>query len=264
MHGPGRTWTRGWLAAALAATLLAAAAGAGAQPGADAQGLRDELRALREAVEGLKTEVQEMRTLLRQQRALAQPSLHDLLLHVGDHRVKGERAARITIVEFSDFECAFCGKFARETLPQLDRDYIATGKVRYAFRHFPLEALHPNALAAAAAAGCAEEQGKFWPMHDRLFADQQGLGEPALRAHAAALALDAAAFEACVASGRQRAEARRDIEQGTRARVRGTPTFFLGYTDPGSRELKPVDVIIGAQPYLAFKMALERLLDRKP
>jgi hypothetical protein len=78
---------------------------------------------------------------------------------------KGSSGAKIAIVEFSDFECPFCGAFSREILPTLDRDYIRPGKVKLIFRHLPLQ-IHPFAVRAAQAAECAEQQGRFWPLHD--------------------------------------------------------------------------------------------------
>jgi protein-disulfide isomerase len=224
----------------------------------------DELNGLREDVKALRRDIEEIKVLLRQSQGLnAAPTGQDVVLRVGGDRVMGNPRARVTIVEFADFECSYCGRFARETFPQIEREYIRTGKVRYAFRHYPMDALHPNASKAAHAAGCAAEQGKFWEMHARLFGHQQVLDEKALPGHAKAVRLDLGRFQSCLAAGAQGFQVQKDMAEASRARVRGTPTMFLGRTQPGSEEVKVVDVVMGAQPYLAFKMAIERLLDVK-
>lgn len=94
--------------------------------------------------------------------------------NVGSH-VKGASSARIGIVEFSDFECPFCGRHAAAVYGELQAKFVNTGKVRYQFRHLPLEQIHPNAKKASEAAECAGDQGKFWEFHDALFANQKAL-----------------------------------------------------------------------------------------
>ena len=106
---------------------------------------------------------------------------------------RGKADARVTIVEFTDYQCPFCSRYVRETYPQLDKEYVQTGKVKYVLRDLPLEAIHPLAMKAAEAAHCAGEQGKYWEMHDRLFANQTELARTDLAKHAQALGLDAAA-----------------------------------------------------------------------
>jgi hypothetical protein len=97
----------------------------------------------------------------------------DAVVAIGDAPVKGNPNAKLTLIEFSDYQCPFCRRHAENTLPSLDKEYIATGKVRYVFHDFPLEAIHPQAFKAAEAAHCAGEQQKYWEMHGRLFANQQ-------------------------------------------------------------------------------------------
>ena len=231
------------------------------QSGTETKSDGEELRELKAEIMAVRRELQEIKTLLRQgQGPIPSPTGQDVVLRIEPQRVKGNRNARVTIVEFSDFECPYCRKFAEETLAQIDRDYVQTGKVRYAFRNYPIGALHKDAFKAAEAAGCAQAQGRFWEMHAHLFEHQKALDEQDLHAHAKAVGLDVDKFRECLGSGRQGDEVRKDIAEALRARVRGTPTFFLGLTDPNSPEVKPVDVIMGAQPYLAFKMAIERLL----
>jgi protein-disulfide isomerase len=126
----------------------------------------------------------------------------------------------------------------------------------------PLESIHKLAFKAAEAANCAGEQGKYWEMHDRLFANQKTL-EP-WKSHAEALGLDVSRFEECLNAGKQAEEIRKDMAEGQKAGVTGTPTFFLGYTDPSSSKVKTLMRFTGAQPFSAFKAQIDRLLAEPP
>ncbi len=108
---------------------------------------------------------------------------------------KGNDRAHVAIIEFSDFQCSYCLGFVTQTLPQLDKDYIRSGKVKYFFRNLPLTPGHPNAFRAAEAGHCAAEQGKFWPAHDRFFANQETLNPNDWLPHARALGLDTFKFD---------------------------------------------------------------------
>jgi protein-disulfide isomerase len=145
-------------------------------------------------------------------------------------------------------------------LPQIEREYIQTGKVKYVVRDFPLESIHRNAFKAAEAARCAGEQGKYWEMHARLFANQQTLGPKDLPQHAQALGLDTPKFQGCLDSGNYATAIRKDLAEGQKAGVTGTPGFFLGVTDPNDQKVKVSRVLKGAQPYAAFKDAIDSLL----
>ncbi len=174
--------------------------------------------------------------------------------------MKGRADAKLVVLEFSDFQCPFCGRYTRETLQQIERDYVDTGKAKYVFRNFPLERIHPLALRAAEAADCARTQGKFWEMHTRLFADQQALAEPDLTKTAQAVGLNMGTFTQCLASQLiSPARIRQDQTEGSRAGVTGTPTFFLG-TMTKDGKLHPLRRLVGAQPYAAFKTAIDGLL----
>jgi protein-disulfide isomerase len=127
---------------------------------------------------------------------------------------------------------------------------------------YPLEALHKLAFKGSEAAMCAGEQGEYWEMHDRLFANQQKL-EPWAE-HAQSIGLDAAKFDECMNSGRQAAEIRKDMAAGQKAGVTGTPTFFLAWADPKSSQVKTVARLTGAQPFAAFKAAIDKLLAAQP
>lgn len=127
---------------------------------------------------------------------------------------------------------------------------------------YPLESIHKFAFKAAEASRCAGEQGKFWEMHDRLFANQTSL-EP-WKPHAEAIGLDVAKFEGCMSSGKYAEAIRKDAAEGQKAGVSGTPAFFLAYTDPASSKVKTVARLTGAQPYAAFKAQIDQLLTEPP
>src|SRR6185436_20936742 len=99
-------------------------------------------------------------------RIAAQADVPNFDLTLAGAATKGRASAPLVMLEFSDFECPFCGRYSRETYPQVQREYVDTGKVRYVFRHTPIERIHPQAMKAAEAAECAGTQGKFWEMHD--------------------------------------------------------------------------------------------------
>lgn len=136
---------------------------------------------------------------------------------------RGPSNAPITVVEFSDFQCPYCGR-ARDTIEQMMQEYA--GKVRLVFREFPLD-FHKNAKKAAEAALCANDQGKFWQYHDQLFKNQQKLEVPQLKEHASAVGLDAAKFTGCLESGQHTKDVEADMADGQKLGVPGTPTVFV-------------------------------------
>jgi protein-disulfide isomerase len=169
--------------------------------------------------------------------------------------VKGSTNAAVGVVEYSDFQCPFCGKFARETLPALDQKYIQTGKVLMAFRHLPLEAIHPFALNAATIAECAAGSGKFWEMHDQLFRNSKRLDDAGLRFMAQSLGITRPSIDACL-SGSARSRVRDDATTARALAVSGTPTFFIGRVI-GANHLKLTQRLAGAVGLSQFEAAFE-------
>lgn len=145
-------------------------------------------------------------------------------------------------------------------MPQIEREYIKTGKLKYVARDFPLESIHRDAFKAAEAAHCAGDQGKYWEMHARLFANQRALGPSDLALHAQAVGLDRPKFQACLESGKHAEKIRKDLADGQKAGVTGTPAFFLGVTRPNDPTVKVLRVLTGAQPYASFKEAIDSVL----
>jgi len=176
---------------------------------------------------------------------------------------KGPSNAPINIVEFSDYQCPYCIRFFRDTMPLIEQEYINTGKVKYVFRNLPLESIHPFAVKAAEAADCAGEQGKFWQMHRRLFSNQEALGPADLQLHAQSIGLDLTRFNQCLSGGSHAPAIRKGAEEAFSAGIQGTPAFVIGVRnekDPSDPNIKVVSIISGAQPYSVFQAAINNLL----
>src|SRR5262249_23608448 len=161
----------------------------------------------------------------------------------------GPNNAPITIIEFSDFECPFCGGLF-PTLKQIEKEYA--DKVRVVYRQFPLTTVHPHAEKAAEASLCALEQQHFWEFHDSMFSNQRELTVDDLKKRAVDMKLDTGKFNECIDSGRQVAAIQKDVQEGSRAGVTGTPAMFIN-----GRFLS------GNQPYQAIKDVIEDELQRK-
>lgn len=188
-----------------------------------------------------------------------QPSTQTrIAISIGDSPFMGSSNAPVTMIEFSDFQCPFCGRFFSQALPDIEKNYIDSGKVRLVYKHFPLENLHSNAMAAAIAAECANEQGKFWEYHNTLFENQTSWAQlsaidtaKAFKQYASELGLDANSFNSCLDSGKYTDKVNKDQKDGSQYGVNGTPTFFIGNDKKGYMELD------GDQPFSSFKKELD-------
>jgi protein-disulfide isomerase len=219
--------------------------------------IRKDLEALKAGQKAIQKELEIIRGMLSGK----QPPLENVIITLDGAPSKGDKDAKVTMVEFSDYQCPFCGRYVTQTLTQVMDEYVKTGKVKYVFRDFPLEQLHPQAFKAAEAAHCSGEQGKYWEMHDRLFQNQKALDVKELAGHATVLELDMPKFQTCLSSGKYGTSIRKALEEGQKYGVRGTPAFFLGLSDPkDSSKLKAVTFVSGAQPFSAFKEAIDKLL----
>ena len=166
---------------------------------------------------------------------------------------RGDPRAPVVIVDFSDFGCPFCGQFERETYPPLAREFVATGKVYFKYVPFVM-GMFPNGSEAARAAECAAEQGKFWEMHDRLYATQpvwKSSDAPAtlFERDAAAIGIDTRRYASCYTEGRGDARTTAANEAAHRLGIRATPTFFVN-----GRQIE------GALPLPQFRMVIEQAL----
>ncbi|MGB6837705.1 MAG: DsbA family protein [Dehalococcoidia bacterium] len=142
-----------------------------------------------------------------------------------DGNTCGDEDAPVKIIEYSNYQCSYCGRFARETKPEIEREYVATGKVQLEFRNVAAEG-QASGLAAEAAE-CANEQGRFWAYHDMLYENQQNLSEGALKGFAGELGLDREAFDECLDSHKYTDLIRQQREEAAEAGVEGTPSFLV-------------------------------------
>jgi len=161
-----------------------------------------------------------------------------------DH-IRGNKNAPITLVEYSDFQCPYCSRF-HDTMEQVMKDF--PNDVRWVYKHFPLESIHPYARIAAEASECASEQGKFWEYHDELFANQVNFSADYFSAAAKKLGLNSSKFDQCLSSGKYAARVNSDFQAGQSIGVRGTPGSYINGQALG-----------GAVPYSQLKSMIESL-----
>lgn len=198
----------------------------------------------------------------KQLESQSNPLSSNVSVSADDDPVKGDPNAPITIIEFSDFQCPFCKVFHETSLPMIEKNYIETGKVKFVYRDYPIQQIHPNAVPAALGANCANEQGMFWEYHDKLFENQRQWenldpenGISTFEKYAEELDLDTDTFNTCLESGKYLEEIRKDLQDGVAYGVSGTPGFFIGNEKIG------YGLVSGAQPYTAFERVLDQLLE---
>lgn len=237
--------------------------------------LLQQLIKLQQEISGLRQDINELKELVKEHQAgpvatapapapqqNAPPqvaALYEVALDT-DTPLLGDEAARIAIVEFSDFECPYCANFHTQTFSRLRSDYVDQGKIRYAVRHLPLD-FHKNAKSAAIAASCAAQQDMFWEMQGELFTNQKQLGPDLYTGIADRLGLDAAAFEKCLGSEEALARVNSDLGYAASIGVTGTPTFFVGRLE-GNR-LVDATKIVGSASFDSFRTTVEQLLQGK-
>ncbi|HWP57760.1 MAG TPA: thioredoxin domain-containing protein [Candidatus Acidoferrales bacterium] len=185
--------------------------------------------------------------------AQEQPSREEGLAYiVRDGPARGADKAPVTLIEFSDFQCGFCRRFWKDTLPLIDQRYIQTGKVRFLYHHFAI--LGKPSMLAAQASECANEQGKFWPYHDKLFAHAAtpfAFAESKLKTYAKEIGLETAAFDRCLETARYASKVEAETAMAALLGVRGTPGFLINER-----------FLSGAQPFEVFAGALDAELKK--
>ncbi|MBT3814291.1 DsbA family protein [Candidatus Woesearchaeota archaeon] len=177
----------------------------------------------------------------------------DMATYIDDDSIKGDKDAPVTIVEFSDYECPFCTKFYDQSLQQIEKNYIDTGKVKFIYRDFPLS-FHQNAQKAAEAAEVAGELGgdeKYFEMHDLLFEKGVAGGVASFKQYAREIGLDGGKFDKMLDSGEMAKEVQDDFIAGQQLGVSGTPAFFING-----------NLVSGAQPFSVFEQVIEAELSK--
>lgn len=226
--------------------------------------LKQEMESLQTQQEQIISQLNDLKQLLATNAATRsgpQPPAPPSTLATQNESFQGDSDAAVAIVEYADFECPYCGQYEHDIYPQISRDYIQTGKVKYFFRDLPLP-MHPHAMLGARAAHCAGEQGKYWEMHDSLFAKQNTIREADMPGRVQELGLDAAKFSECLSSDRYADQIRQSAMEAQKMGIGGTPTFFIGKIG-STGEVTDLKTIIGTRPYDIFKSAIEDSLASK-
>jgi protein-disulfide isomerase len=166
------------------------------------------------------------------------PTLPSCVVPIGNSPTRGPADAWVTAVEFGDFECSYCGR-AEPTIKEVDLE--RPGIVRWVWKHLPITSKHPRALPAAIAAECAHDQNHFWEMHDLIYANQTALNDTDLSNYAQQIGLDMTTWQACLNTDPPKQRILADEDLAARARVDGTPTFFINGV-----------ALLGAQPLDSF------------
>ncbi|MGH7803978.1 MAG: DsbA family protein [Candidatus Binatia bacterium] len=220
--------------------MLAAVVSAGAANAAEIDEIRETQKKILERLDGqdkvLQQILQKVQALPAGGRAAVDPN-KVYTLPVGDSPFKGDKKAKVTIVEFSDFQCPFCARstsFVKELNEAFPKD------VKIVYKHLPLTQIHPNAMPAAKAAVAAQNQDKFWEMHDELFVNYNKLTPDNIKASAEKIGLDMKKFEADMSSSDTEKKIQADMKLAAESGVTGTPTFFMDGKRMQSREVPVV------------------------
>jgi protein-disulfide isomerase len=211
-------------------------------------------------------ELKQIRQLLERQqtRSAGGAAVTDQVsLAARDVYVLGSEHAKVTLVEFTDYQCPFCNKFHLNTFPELKKQFVDTGLVRFVSRDLPLK-FHTHAFEAARAARCAGEQARYWEVRDWLSSHPDNLTNDAILSAATQTGVDGPSFQACLESDRHRADVQQDIADAKAIGITGTPGFVIGRSSNGILEgIK----IVGAQSYEAFEAKINQQLsaaEKKP
>jgi len=232
------------------------------QPKAEPEVTKADIEALKAGQEAIARDIAEIKKLATPPPKPQQVSDVSHLMNVTTDPSKGSKTAVLTIVEYTDYQCPYCARHSKSVLPEIQKNFIDTGKVRYVLRDYPLP-FHSHASKAAEAAHCAGDQGKYWEMHDALFDNQKALGADKLPEYAKAIGVDVAKFDACLASNSYKQRVDANISDGKKAGISGTPSFVIGFTGVGGNEVKGEKLIRGAAGYEVFQKAFEELLSKQ-
>jgi protein-disulfide isomerase len=236
----------------------------GILPDAKRPPLQTQIDELRAGQNRLLAELQEIRVLLqegnsRQEAPVARRAPELLTVSVFGEPFKGSPAARVAILEYSDFDCSYCAKYATEIYPLIDHAYIKAGQVKYFFRDLPGPE-HPGARFKAKVARCAGDQDRFWEAHDHLFREQRPFDGPGMARFTQDLGLDEVRFQACLTSNRYIEAIQRSADTARRMQLNGTPAFLIGRLSEDGSLLQATKVFLGAESYQAFREVLDLLL----
>ena len=226
----------------------------------DVAALKREIEQLKAQQAAMQKDLDAIKSFLQQLlRAPEDNKLVDATVAIAGEPSKGPSSAKVTLVEVSDYHCPFCRRHMQQTQPQIDAEYINTGKIQYVFIDYPIQQLHPDAFKSHEAANCASDQGKYWEMHNKLFAAPTK--DPSqLVGYAQELGMDASKLRACLDGGKYAKPVRESVARMEQLGVDSTPTFLIGLTPAPGQPLKVVKVVKGAMPFAEFRKAIDGVL----
>ena len=217
----------------------------------------------KEQGDAILTELRQIKQLLQrpqqqtpaQQAAQAPKADEPANVSIAGFPILGKADAPLTLVMFTDYQCPFCSRFETQTLPEIRKQYIDTGKLRFVVRDLPLP-FHPNATKAAEATHCAEEQGKYWELREKLVINGDKLDAKRLPEYARQIGLDVAKFSACLESGRHAEKVKASTAIAASIGITGTPSFVVGRS---KGDMAEGFKLVGAQPFAAFDQKLKEM-----
>ena len=211
----------------------------------------------RQQADQILNELRQIRQLLEKQGAKEQPKeeITRAKLNLEGFAMLGSKEAPLTVVEFTDYQCPFCQRFHVTAFPDLKKNYIDTGKVRFYSRDMPLD-FHANAMRAAQAARCASDQGQFWTLRDVMGSNPDKLDLEHILGFAGDLKMDAKAMRTCVEGEKYKNAVQTDVLEAMKIGANATPTFVIGKSTP---EGVDGELMVGAMPYIMFDAKLKEL-----
>ena len=225
------------------------------------QELRDQQAKMQSELTAIKNFLQQLLQGAKQQAQGPEiPGLVGATIPTAGEPAMGSPSAKVMLIEVSDYHCPYCKRQVQQTFPQLQAEYVKSGKVQYLFVDYPIAQLHPAAARSHEAAACAGDQGKFWELHMSLFKSPIAKDDAALEQQAQAAGLDLEQFKSCLASGRHAASIKDSVARIERLGIGGTPMTLLGFTPAPGQPMKIEKYLYGALPYAEFKAAIDALL----
>ena len=223
-----------------------------------------DVEALKKEIASLKKDVAEIRDFLKAATngRFGAPKIEDMSIDLGGAPVKGQPNAPVTLVEVSDYHCPFCKRHFLTTQPQIDAQYVNSGKVRHVFIHLPIDQLHPDAFRSHEGAACAADQGKFWELHAKLFQTPVRTADEIV-ALAQSAGIDGNKLRACIDSGKYKTTVRESVKKMNELGVGSTPMFLIGKTPPDGKPMEIDAVVEGAHPFETFKASLDAVLQAR-
>jgi protein-disulfide isomerase len=224
--------------------------------------IQNDVDALKKGQQEIQKDLQEIKAILEPLMKLQRTpgtNIKDVEFELGNVFIKGSELAKLVIIEFSDYQCTFCSQHTLEVFPQIIKQYIDTGKMRYAIVDAPV-ASHKNAPKAAEASHCAGDQGKFWEMHSQIMSQQDKITD--LPFFATALALDMNQFTNCLKTDKYAEEVRKGMSLAAKLGIAGVPEFVIVQKDTNNTsKVKGISLLHGAMPLSVFQKEIERALE---